>query len=445
MDERVDAHGQCEEGRHAKPINVSARVIYRSAGARFADGRLGRRLPSGPDVENDGEVCSRSPHHHLLLTALDSVQTFILLRATTTTPSFCRITMSTYYIPPRQHAQSEASYRSSAALADVESPRRPEAELQLDQSIYIFPTPSSVPPSPSGSSVISAPSDFTEAFSLSTGTRSRDQSFSSSAPRSPRQRSRPHTAAPARRSRARSSGSDDFDLEVEVWDWMAESGEDVPDEDGMLEFEAEIERTSRWDVPAQLMRRLSPLRPTASGPADFYEQHYHIFHRARTQSNTSSLTSATSLSSNPRSVVHTPHPRIHISLLSFFASLLSLNLDDPGLRLLTYSSSDSVLFPGQCNMLNDAADWSTPIEEDPKRPTPRGLLRLQVSEDGSCPPTAVLKDGLAVACDPSLLPNPFSLPGLTALAGLCRCVGDVWSNGEKAWREVQGTDSLPVS
>lgn len=354
--------------------------------------------------------------------------------------------MSTYYIPPRQHTQSEASYRTSAVLADVESPRQPEGDLQLDQSIYIFPTPSSVPPSPSGSSVISAPSDFTEAFSLSTGTRSRDQSFSSSAPRSPRQRSRPHGAAFARSgSRARSSGSDDFDLEVEVWNWTVGSGEDVPDEDGMLEFEAEVERTSQWDVPAQLMRRLSPLRPTASSPVDFYEQHYHIFHRARTQSNISSLTSVTSLSSNPLSVVHTPHPRIHISLLSFFASLLSLNLDDPGLRLLTHSSSDSVLFPGQCNMLNDGANWCSPIEEETERPAPRGLLRLQLSEDGSRPPTAVLKDGLTVACDPATLPNPFAFPGLTALAGLCRFVGDVWSNGEKAWREVQGTSNLPVS
>ncbi|KAF7798443.1 hypothetical protein EIP86_009664 [Pleurotus ostreatoroseus] len=356
--------------------------------------------------------------------------------------------MSTYYIPPRQHAHSEASYRSPSTLAtDVECPRQTEPELQLDQSIYIFPTPSSVPPSPSGSSVLSAPSDFTEAFSLSTGTRSRDQSFSSSAPRSPRHRSRPQGAAFAPNSyrstsHARSSG-EDYDPEVEVWDWTAESGEDIPDDDGLWEFEAEVERASRWDVPVQFIRRLSPLRPM-SNPADFYEQHYRLLQRTRTQSNISNFTSVSSLSSHP-SVVQTPHPRMHIPLLSFFASLLSLNLDDPGLRLLTNSSPDSVLFPGQSNLLSDGASWSSTAEEETKQPSPHGLLRLQLSEDGSRPPNTVLKDGLAVSCDPDNVPNPFTLPGLSTLAGLYCIVGGVWSSGEKAWREVQDAGSSPTS
>lgn len=326
-------------------------------------------------------------------------------------------------------------------------------DLALDQSIYIFPTPSSTPASPSGSSAFSAPTDFTDTIS-STGTRSRDQSFSSAGParsRSPRYRLRTRSSASATRtqSRARSAETDEYDLEVEYWDWTAESGEDVPDDEGVWEFEAEVERANRWDLPAQLARRLSPLRALGSastGPNnDFYEQHYRIFLRARTQSNTSSLASTSSLSSKPS--VPAPHPRIHIPLLSFFASLLSIDLDEPALRLLTHSSSDSILFPGQRDLLSEGNNvaWEPAADDTLEASKPHGLVRLHRINDESRPSNRALKDGLAVACDPSALPNPFSLPGLSALAGLCRFVGGVWTNAGKAWQEAQSDpEMLPV-
>lgn len=363
--------------------------------------------------------------------------------------------MSTYYIPPRHQSQSDASYLSSNTPVTAGPPREQREDLQLEESIYIFPTPSSTPASPSGSSAFSAPTDFTDSISLSTGTRSRDQSFSSSVPRrspSPQYRSRRRGTATGSatrtQSRARSYETDEYDLEVEYWDWAAESGEDIPDDDGIWEFEAELERASRWDLPARLVRRLSPLRPLGSGSnaptADFYEQHYRIFLRARTQSNTSSLSTGSSLSSK---LDPAPHPRIHIPLLSFFASLLSLNLDDPALRLLTHSSTDTILFPGQRSLLSEGASatWDPPSDNKADSPKAHGLVRLRHVDDGSRPPDRTLMDGLAVACDKSKLPNPFSLPGFTALAGLCRFVGGVWTNSGKAWQEVQDAGSLPVS
>lgn len=330
----------------------------------------------------------------------------------------------------------------------MESLREQREDLQIEESIYIFPTPSSTPASPGGSSTFSAPTDLTDTISLSTGTRSRDQSFSSSGrgrsrSSSYRSRARGTATGSATRTQSRARSYETDDLEVEYWDWAVESGEDVPDDDGIWEFEAEIERASRWDLPTRLARRLSPLRALGSpgsGPnVDFYEQHYRIFLRARTQSNSSSFSASSSLSSK---LDPTPHPRIHIPLLSFFASLLSLNLDEPALRLLTHSSTDSILFPGQRNLVLDGA---TPSGDKTDLPEPRGLMRLRHVDDGSRPPDRTLKDGLAVACDPSTLPSPFSLPGFTALAGLCRFVGGVWTNSGKAWQEVQDAGSLPVS
>lgn len=364
--------------------------------------------------------------------------------------------MSTYYRPPRQHATTTDSAQAS--------PQQPEPRaLDIpDQSIYIFPTPSSLPPSPSGSSVFSVPSDFSDQ-SILIDTRSRNHSVSSHASTNRshiRARRRPTSAT--RRSYAQRSLSPNIsvisDEEVEVWDWMAESGEDMPDEDGLWEFEAEIERTSRWGIPNDfeiITRPRAASRTTSPFTAtnDFIDQHYRIYLRSRTHSNTSNITGRTTRTS--RSTDYTPHPRIHIPLLSFFASLLFLDLDDPALRLLSQSTPDSVLFPGQGGLL-DAPDVDyrssdqtagafTPSSSNDLLDVPKshGLFRLLT--DGSLHHVKVLKDGLAVVCDPnSPLPSSFPLPGFNAIQGLGRLVGGLWSKGSRAWQEMTLPPSLPT-
>ncbi|KAI0346032.1 hypothetical protein BDW22DRAFT_1353697 [Trametopsis cervina] len=358
--------------------------------------------------------------------------------------------MSTYYKPPRPAAPSSSVAASSAPQSDT------LRTLDIaDRSIYIFPTPSSLPGSPGGSSAISAPSDFTDFTGSDARSRNASLSTSASTSRSPVGRhgrsslSSPSSGVYIRRRRSPTVAATSSDPEVEVWDWNVE--EERSDNE-YWELEEEVERASRWDIVSNYhgsngRHRTQPLvtAPFAT-TNDFIDQHYRVFLRSRTQSNISSITSNSRSSSR---IAFTPQPRIHIPLLSFFASLLFLDLDDPALRLLSQSSPDSVLFPGQSNLLGSVEETederpNASSEVEPGRLSPHGLLRLLA--DKSYRPITVLKDGFAIACDPAFpVPNALSLPTWTAIRGLGRFVGGVWSKGALAWKEVSSSPTAPAS
>ncbi|PSR70470.1 hypothetical protein PHLCEN_2v13621 [Hermanssonia centrifuga] len=359
--------------------------------------------------------------------------------------------MATYFVPTRQNTQRSVSDAFSSTSASRVLPMQEQCtNIKLEESIYIFPTPSSAPASPSGSSISSVPTDFTEVLSVSTGSRSRDQSFSSATGENTDDAA--HEPSRTTYVESSSSGSRSTDIvevdpEVEMWDWT-DSGEDVPDDDGLWAFEAEVERASRWNIPNALIRRLSPLRTTPSTGAtiNFYEYPYRAHIRSRTQSSSTSYTSVSSKSSS--AMVHTPHPRIQLPLLSFFSSLLSLNLDDSALRLLTHSSPDSVLFPGQSGFLSYIPQREPPLQhgsllgyENEEVVESHGLNRLHAESSGHS--LRGVKDGLAIIYDPSFaLNSPFALPSFSSIAGLCRFVGNVWSNGGKAWGEAHTSETV---
>ena len=119
----------------------------------------------------------------------------------------------------------------------------------------------------------------------------------------------------------------------------------------------------------------------------------------------------------------TPHTRIRLPLLSVFASLLSI--DDATVRLVAHSPSHSALFPGPIRPSNEGTETAQEIH---------GILALLAPSR----PHAVLRDGLAVACDESILPsNPFKMLAspLIDLVGLVR---GIWAGGRATLREVYG-------
>lgn len=191
--------------------------------------------------------------------------------------------------------------------------------------------------------------------------------------------------------------------DIELWDWsesMTEESADVDDDDKLSFSEPQ------W---AMVVRR----------------QHQH--RRALTPTSSRTRSRYQSSSSQPDFLLPSknadqhgnPHPRLHIPLLSFFMSLVSA--DEATLHLITHSSSQSTLFPG-----NAPLPYSHLSTDDP----PHGVIKLLAHRGES----HTLKDGLDIAFDPSYTSsNPFSLPGLHLVWGL---VNNVVLSGGKALREV---------
>lgn len=346
--------------------------------------------------------------------------------------------MATYFRPPPVRTSVHAVQPQADGAQAHSHAYQPSEEVEA-QSIYIFPVPSSVPASPGGSSDFSAPSDFadTDTFAASSQGRSRHSSVSSRFTEFTRSRA----GSVNQQLLQVEEGSEvvfspygdiTLDSEVEVWDWSDEATDDLPFEGASWELETEREGEPS-DRPWNLITRPSLSRRPEDAIANARAQLAYPV-RSRTQSS-SSIQST-------RSPRHVPHPRMRVPLLSLFASILSIGLDDPGLRLLTHSTADSVLFPGQSGLLDslDTPPPSCTTELSPDgistEDKPHGVLRLLT--DG--PETKSVRDGLAAICDNSLaLPNPFVLPTLSSLKSLCQFVGAVWTNGGEAWRELEGS------
>ena len=302
--------------------------------------------------------------------------------------------MSQYYRPRQQHVPSSVSGERERGRA---------LRIGVEDFVYVFPTPSSSggsgPSSPAFGSDISAPTDLT--LSSLSVSQSRDSSNHGSV-----SRTRSIGRMPTLR-RPFSVGVDgDLELDWADMDSMAVSDENVVDSE-------EIDRAHRWSflVPrrsrrdrvsstslsswrARQQQLNSPTSRTTSVPRSTHWRHHNI-------------------DSKPRPTVYCQK---RIQMLSFIASLLFI--DESTIRLLTQTSSNSALFLG--HSISDS-DKHLSDEPDVHNSPPHGIIKLHSDENRT------LKDGLAVAFDPDLVPrNPFALPDLrpSSLWGL---VNGMWT------------------
>ncbi|KAI0770260.1 hypothetical protein C8Q74DRAFT_1218655 [Fomes fomentarius] len=364
--------------------------------------------------------------------------------------------MSTYYF---QHYPPSASRVPSLSIprerdgeGDNSIPA-PQDGLSADRSIYIFPSPSSVPSSPSpaspGSSLISAPTDFESSDSLSLGSRSRTPSNAPS-----------KTVPPSEledtvdtQQHISSLAHDEMEIDVELWELSTDPGYAVnlsdSDSSWMMSLEDEVERVSAGDIDVSFLNPSGQLRRThrlsAPQSPDTALQHYWAIRpqrRARTHSRVQTISSLSSrASSSARRAV--PNPRVHIPLLSFFSSLLSIDLDDPALRLLTHADpneAESILFPGhttsqllgheETSEVESHEQSETETESDEGRPgtngEPHGLPKLLLASlsDQSTVALRSLRSGLVYL--PRSPDVALPIPRPTELFGLWRLVGELY-------------------
>lgn len=355
--------------------------------------------------------------------------------------------MAAYLIPHRSVQATPARVSPDTTEA---APRLVESTLTLDpeRSIYLFPNPSSIPPSPSGSSLYSVPTDFT----TSSPSGSRERTLSHTTDASGLSYVLNRSEYPSREP-SRSVSSSHFEADVEVWDWTADSEE--VDEERIAELEAAVEHhMSRWDVrhPRSEAVRFVPsvLGSTIGRPplarAHVFDPVGEGYQRARTDSNISYK----SLSSyHPSSFGDPPHPRIRVPLLSFFAYWLGLDLDDPALRLLTTSSSDSVLFPGQGGLLGvESADGTqtTILQVEPSdsdegssegEPS-HGILKFFLLSNEPRNALQCLKNGLRMISSPVCsVPTMLTVPNVTKFLRLPSVVESIVKVGGEAIHQLQ--------
>ncbi|KAH9922829.1 uncharacterized protein BXZ73DRAFT_79656 [Epithele typhae] len=325
---------------------------------------------------------------------------------------------------------------SRASPADQNTP----VSSSLDDSIYVFPNPSTTPPfsppSPS-SSLFSAPTDFDPSDTFSLGSRSR--SCSSARPTLVEDPDRTITGP-----RTRYISPNELEIDVELWDL-----ESTTDASSILrdELEAEIERTNARGLDLAFLHNARkphrarlppgfqgptfsmlpsalctpPPTPNASPFATARSNRWTEWeHTVRPLAHRRSRTlSRLRTSTRPRS----PHPRINLPLLSVFASALSVDLEDPALSLLTRADpgdDEAVLFPGHTTaqlLAGSEQDEGDEEEEDAEErddEQPHGLPKLLLASiaDQSAVALRSLREGLLCVYRAARHPAPSRPNGL---------------------------------
>ncbi|RPD62365.1 hypothetical protein L226DRAFT_532625 [Lentinus tigrinus ALCF2SS1-7] len=368
--------------------------------------------------------------------------------------------MAAYYAqrPPSSNP------RPSASRENGEGAERERANLTSlnvispDHSIYIFPSPPSAPPSPypasPGSSLFSPSTDFDASEPFSLGVRSR---ASSSAPSTAASASPAGGDVALTRRQAAPLGDDELEIDVELWELSTDPTVDISESDSSWVLEDEIDRVGAGDVDFSYMnvrRNHRLISPRSSDVPPYWTMR----RRSRTHSRIRTISSLSSPLSSTSARRPAPHPRIHIPLLSFFSSLLSIDIDDPALRLLTHADpgeSESILFPGhttaqlltsddaQSRERDNESDASTDVDSTGSHPEeeeqPHGLPKLLLAtiSDQSTVALRSLRAGLAVYIPHSPdVALPFTRP--SELFGLWRVVGEVCARSSQAWKEVWG-------
>ena len=309
-----------------------------------------------------------------------------------------------YYSRPRQEHLSIGNSQTPPADCDHAT-----SLVFEDRSSYIFPNPPSAPASPSFSS-LSTPTEFTSL--TDSRSRSRDGSVGGSFPRSSLSDDSPEWEEVSVGSRTGAGPVLDSAGRSSLW-W-ADDGQ-IDESESMLE--EEITRASRWafvsvprvhsgSVPSAAYRQNSC---EGTGAVSLDTSRHPPNPRSRTLSTVSSNSSPT------------PHARIRIPLLYFFASILSI--DNSTLHLISHTPSHSILFPGLPALPEEAAKY-----EDESL---HGLSLFASTDEES-----TLRDGLAIAHGSSFDPsNSLSAP-LFPLSELFDLMKGAWSGGARGWQEL---------
>lgn len=203
--------------------------------------------------------------------------------------------------------------------------------------------------------------------------------------------------------------------ECSVEEWDCASHDIMLDESESVLDDKESLRASRWDLVFEH-------HPSGGAPQDTHTLRMHgrpLEPHKPPAERTRTFPRSRTVPPPPA-----PHARIRLPLLSFFVSLLSI--DDATAHLIAHSHAHSALFPGPIC----ASDEGGPRDS---RET-HGLDALLEPSD----PHGALRDGLAVACDESILPsNPFGL-SMSPLVGLLDLVRGVCAGGRAALHEAYG-------
>ncbi|KAI1789653.1 hypothetical protein LXA43DRAFT_561408 [Ganoderma leucocontextum] len=381
--------------------------------------------------------------------------------------------MAAYYV--RQRPSSVSRTPSLATEPDGndtrDNLRRSLNPLSPDHSIYIFPDPPSSPPNPPspGSSLFSVPTDFEPSDSFSSRSRRRTSSNGAGAAAFTSD-----SGEEIPRQRISQVSDNEVEIDVELWelstnpDHIADSSA-TDDESWVLE--EQVQRIGAGNIDVSFV---SPLRTphrarklSAPQSPNTAAKHHWVLRPQRRSRSHSRIRTNSSVSSSlapPSARRASPHPRIHIPLLSFFSSLLSVDMDSPALHLLTHSDpgeAESVLFPGHttAQLLSrgmppagvDEQDGSSESESgtDTDAGTSadeeeHGLPRLLLASfsDPSKSALRSLRAGLAV-CIPNSPDMPLPILDVSGLVGLWRVVGEVCAKSSQAWREVWGGSSCP--
>jgi hypothetical protein len=275
-------------------------------------------------------------------------------------------------------------------------------QIDLEDSIYVFPNPSSSAGSATSlGSDISTPTDLT----LSPLSRSRSRHSSNNGSFS-RTRSSGHVPLSIRQRGV------DGDPELEIWDWNTDMDGVAVSDESSLNMEEVDDRAHRLEL-------LTPRRVSSSS-----------LWRARQQKLDSITSRALSISQNTHRrqrnvdsdlgpIILSHHKRM--PMLSFIASVLFI--DESTFSLLTHPSSEPALFTRHL----DSGEYP-PNEHSGAH----DIVKLFAGSEER----RSLREGLAVACDPEFTPlNPFAFPSLR-LGGLRSLVNGVWIDSRRALREI---------
>ncbi|TFK52440.1 hypothetical protein OE88DRAFT_1657708 [Heliocybe sulcata] len=214
-------------------------------------------------------------------------------------------------------------------------------EDDLNQSIYIFPNPSTIRSRSSSISFsISPSSPFSPASTFSVSGASDYWSGSAASPSS--------RHATGSRGRTISVSTAAESVEVEVWNWEDEGEDHQPSQNS----EEAVERRSRWESleTPESSRRLRAEIGTSPSTVSWTDTLSSLSPSAlslgspmRGHRRSSARSTSDSDSQIPRYDGPAPHPAIRLPLLSLLSSFLSI--DESTLHLLRHTPSTSTLFP----------------------------------------------------------------------------------------------------
>jgi hypothetical protein len=184
--------------------------------------------------------------------------------------------------------------------------------------------------------------------------------------------------------------------------------------DGDDECEAKSWTPDKGDDPSHAAHRWDLIPEYLKSPGVRKDTLFLRMHGRPLDSRRAPPERSTHRSARSRTLNAVPHRQIHIPLLSALVSLLSI--DDETFHLVTHLPAHSALFPGPINPSDEEIDKAQEIH---------GLHAL-LSRHG------VLREGLAVACDESVLSsNPFWLSA-SPLFGLLDIVRGLFVGGSAA-------------